>query len=191
MPLLIAGAAGLTVAVLAQRHARFSARQEERRLSGAASDSASATDTGPVEPLGVQARSPYQTADFDIDPESEDAIDVIPPPSVPQRGEAYDTVSADDLGAEWLTRATESMPVTHTASARDELDELEELTTLDMFDDEPSSIPDSNLQALEVVGDANPEDLMDRLERPRPPPGVFDVAELTQEEDAPRDPRRG
>ena len=104
------------------------------------------------------------------------------------------SVSADELGAEWLARATESQSARPNAALRED---LEELTTLDLLDEEPVSLstleiePESKLESEAVLEseaalrDPDPEDFT-RPQRARPPSGVFDVADLTQEEDAPR-----
>ena len=107
------------------------------------------------------------------------------PPSNTERGEAYDAVSTDELGAEWLARATESHSARPNASR---LEELEDLETLDLRDEEPLSV--STLD-LEPESKSESEAVLEseaalRPERPRPPPEVFDIAELTQEEDTPR-----
>lgn len=113
------------------------------------------------------------------------------PSSNTERGEAYDAVSTDELGAEWLTRATESQSARPNASPREE---LEDLTTLDLRDEEPLSLstldlePDSEavLESEAALNHPDPQDVRPHLERPRPPPRVFDIADLTQDEDTPR-----
>ncbi|HEY6728579.1 MAG TPA: hypothetical protein VI197_31425, partial [Polyangiaceae bacterium] len=118
VPLFVAGAAAATVAVVVQRHSRVSARTEGR-LSGSASPESergserqreSLTDASASEPASesppLAAWTDHPTRDFDLDPDPESASVDVTPPSTPERGEAYDAVSADDLGAEWLARAT-------------------------------------------------------------------------------------
>ena len=194
--MFVTGAAAVTVVVLAQRHAR-SAVKEEERLSGPASDS---TPHGALaEQLRAKApappRPPARPLGFDPDPQTQPGIGAASPPNNTERGEAYDAVSVDDLGTEWLARALESQPPRPPASPRDE---VEELTTLDLLDEDPLSIatlqiePDSKseseavLESEAAVSDRDAEELHARQQRPRPPPRVFDIAELTVDEDAPR-----
>lgn len=193
VPLLIGGSAAVTFAVLAHRQSRLAVRQgerEERPLSPSATGSE--RERSLAERLSAGAPGPKALAsDFDLDTAEADAGRSTPGNA--ERGEAYDALNADDLGAEWLTRATESLPVTPTGGTAEELDRL---TTVEVFEDEPASLPtielepDSKPPSEEMLGDANPEDLVARLQRPRQP-GVSDIAELTQEEDAPRERGRG
>lgn len=188
VPLFIAGAgaAAITALVVVQRHTRSSAKSEEQPLSGPVSEGT--TDDSSVEPLRAEARDPYQTLDFDPDPDTTRGLGEQTLPGTRERGEAYDAVSADDLGAEWLTRATESRPAYRAASPSGEFDEL---TTLDFLDEEPASLgelsPDSKglVESEAVLADRKAKELAARLESPRPPPAVFDIAELLQDEDAP------
>lgn len=118
------------------------------------------------------------------------------------RGEAYDTVGTDDLGAEWLARATESASTNRPADAPDE---FEDLTTVDLLADDVASLPTLELdpeppdsqglvESEAVLADRNAkakaaEAAADR-DRPRPLPRVFDIAELLQDEDAPSETGR-
>lgn len=199
VPLFVAGAGAVAVTalVVTQRHSRFSARTE-----GPLSDPAShsRTDESSAEAVLAEVRNEFPTLDFDPDPYPETArgLGEPLPPSVPERGEAYDAVNADDLGAEWLTRATESLPANRAARSGGEFDEL---TTLDILDEEPVSFPvveietESSTGAIglveseAVLADRNARALEASLEPPRPPPHVFDIAELLNE-DAPSDSRR-
>ena len=202
VPMFIAGAgaAAVTALVVTQRQSRFSARAE-----GARSDPAShrRTDESAAEAVLAEVRNEFPTLDFDPDPETARGLGEPLPPSVPERGEAYDAVNADDLGAEWLTRATESLPVNRAARSGGEFDEL---TTLDLLDEDPVSLPvvevevepESSTDATglveseAVLADRNARALEAPLERPRPPPHVFDTADLLQNDDAPSDSgRRG
>jgi len=187
MPLLITAAAGVTVVVLAQRHARSSARAEERRVSQRTSDSSN--NTSLAERLQAHARVRERPLELSAERLNAPVADVALPSSETEPGEAYDAVSTDALGAEWLTRATEAQPVRQPISSRGEFGEV---STLDLLDDEPSSLPelsldpDSRLEpdltseptaSLEwdpLVGAESPE-LEDRLR------GVFDIADLLQE----------
>jgi hypothetical protein len=191
--MFVTGAAAVTVVVLAQRHARSSVKAEEG-LSGPASDS---TPRGALaEQLRANAPTPprpqTRPIGFDPDPESEPDSGVASPSSDTVRGEAYDAVSTDDLAAEWLARATESQSPRPSDSREAQ---YRELTTLDLLDDDPLSTPtletepdesEAVLESEAARSDPNPEDLHAHPGRPRPPPGVFDIADLTQEEDAPR-----
>ena len=188
MPLFITAAAGVTVVVLAQRHARSSTRAEERRAHQRASDSSANTSLAER----LQARTGIRERPLELSAErlNAPAAGVAVPPSETEPGEAYDAVSTEALGAEWLTRATEAQPVRQPISSSGDFGEV---STLDLLDDEPSSLPelsldpdskldpDSNTEphaALEweaLVGDPNPE-LEDRLR------GVFDIADLLQEQ---------
>lgn len=206
--MFVTGAAAVTVVVLAQRHARSSVKAEEP-LSGPASDSTPrgalaeqlrANAPTPPRPL---ARPLARPAGFEPEPQTERGIGVAPRWSDTERGEAYDAVSSDELGAEWLARATESQPARSNASPRDD---FEELTTLDLLDDYPSSVPtieigphsealpesfdigpdsEARPESDAALGDPDPEHLA-RGQRARPPPHVFDIADLTQEEGTPR-----
>ena len=188
MPLFITAAAGVTVVVLAQRHARSSARAEERRAPQRASESS--TNTSLAERLRPDTRVRERPFELSAERLSAPGAGVALPPSETEPGEAYDAVSTDALGAEWLTRATEAQPVRQPISSSGEFGEV---STLDLLDDEPSSLPELSLDpdsrpepgsspepkaSLEweaLVGDHNP-DLEDRLR------GVFDIAELLQEQ---------
>lgn len=120
------------------------------------------------------------------------------------RGEAYDTVGTDDLGAEWLARATESASTNRPADAPDE---FEDLTTVDLLGDDVASLPtleidpeppDSQglVESEAVLADRNARAKAKAAEaaadgdRPRPLPRVFDIAELLQDEDAPSETGR-
>ena len=184
VPLFIAGAAAVTVAVVAQRQSRLTSKADEPPLSGRANGDTAEDD--PAEAPRPEARDPFQTLDFDPDPET--ARGIGEPPLTPrERGEAYDAVSTDDLGAEWLARATEAQPAHRAASPSGEFDEL---TTLDMIDEEPLSLsefgPDSNglIESEAVLADRKAKELEAHPERPRPPPRVFDIAELLQDDEA-------
>jgi len=113
---------------------------------------------------------------------------VASPSSNTERGEAYDSVGADELGAEWLARATESQSPRSNASPSEE---FETLSTLELLDDEPLSLPtleskpDSKLESEAALSDPNPATIH-RPQRPSPPPRVFDIRDLMQEEDPPR-----
>ena len=198
VPLFIAGAgAAVTALVVAQRHTRLSPRAEEPRVSGPSSQSASGDSAS--EFGSARARSPYETADFDPDPDIVSNVDATPP-SVPELGEAYDAVNADDLGNEWLARATESLPRNRAARSSDGLDEL---TTLDLLDEEPLSLPDLELdpepnsdstgpiESEAVLADRAAKERAARQDSPHPPPAVFDIAELLTDDDRSSDsPRR-
>jgi hypothetical protein len=115
-----------------------------------------------------------------------------------ERGEVYDAVNSDDLGAEWLARATESMPTRHSPVPEPEL-------TFDLIESEPISDVDVTFEPeLELDPDAAfdrpfahgtdrdaragarqtprevEKNLDPRLERPRPPPHVFDVGDVSR-----------
>jgi hypothetical protein len=57
--------------------------------------------------------------------------------------EPYDAMDAEDVGAEWLTRATESMPI----EGRDPVDALEGTNVIDLGADDPSLVPERNYGA--------------------------------------------
>ncbi len=72
-----------------------------------------------------------------------------------ERGDAYDAVGPDDLGAEWLARATEANPIREPES----LDPTE-LQTLDL--DELSEPEASELEASEPAVKAEPTQTVPR-----------------------------
>lgn len=197
MPLFITAAAGVTVVVLAQRHARSSARAEERRVSPRTSDSSN--NTSLAERLRANERVRARPLELSAERLNAPTADVPMPPSETEPGEAYDAVSTDSLGAEWLTRATEAQPVRQPIASSSEFGEV---STLDLLDDEPSSLPELSLDpdskldpnsssepkaSLEweaLVGDRT-ADLEDRLR------GVFDIADLLQEQPQARHAPKG
>lgn len=148
----------------------------------------------------AEERNEFPTLDFDPDPETARGLGEALPPSVPERGEAYDAVNADDLGAEWLTRATESLPVNRSARSGGEFDEL---TTLDLLDEDPVSLPVVEIEtepssdatglveSEAVLADRSARALEASLEPPRAPPHVFDIAELLNEDGPSDSGRRG
>lgn len=194
MPLFVTAAAGVTVVVLAQRHARSAARAEERRVSQRASDNS--TYDSFAERLRANTHVRARPLELSAERLNPPETGVAMPPSESEPGEAYDAISTSALGAEWLTRATEAPPVRQPISSSSEFGDV---STLDLLDDEPSSLPqlsldldskldldpkpgaDSNTEphaALEweaLVGDRNPE-LEQRLR------GVFDISDLLQEQ---------
>lgn len=197
VPLFIAGAgAAVTALVVAQRHTRLSPRTEERRVSGPTSQSVPGDSASELRPAA--ARSPYETADFDPDPDIVSNVDATPP-SVPELGEAYDAVNADDLANEWLARATESLPVNRSARSSDG---FEELATRDLLDEEPLSLPELELdpepnldstgpiESEAVLADREAKEREARQNSAHPLPAVFDIAELLQDNEASSNSKR-
>jgi len=167
MPLLITAAAGVTVVVLAQRHARASARADDRRASQGAGDKPAYDSL--AERLRARSRTRERPLELSAERLNAPGAGVEVPPSEPEPGEAYDAVSTDALGAEWLTRATEAQPVRQPSPSSSEFGEV---TTIDLLDDEPSSLPELSLDPDSKLDPPQPED---RLR------GVFDIADLLQE----------